>query len=157
MAVRAEGDYGQGGVFELTPSLGYWTKTVLYSFTGGDDGGNPGAVLLGSDGNLYGRAAGGGAYGAGVLYQLAHSQGGWTENTLLALPHSQSWIPEFPNLVSDGTGNTFYFVTSDYRTGQYGWYIDAVISEMTQVDGSWSFAQVGYLPQRGIVMCSFTI
>ena len=38
------GAYGQGAVFELTPSNGGWTETILYSFTGGSDGGGPGSL-----------------------------------------------------------------------------------------------------------------
>jgi uncharacterized repeat protein (TIGR03803 family) len=36
-----------GTVFELTPNAsGKWTETVLYSFTGGSDGGSPAASLI---------------------------------------------------------------------------------------------------------------
>ena len=35
------GAQGKGAVFELTPSGGGWTETILYSFTGGSDGANP--------------------------------------------------------------------------------------------------------------------
>jgi len=35
------GDFGSGTVFELSPSGNSWTHTVLYSFTGGADGGEP--------------------------------------------------------------------------------------------------------------------
>jgi uncharacterized repeat protein (TIGR03803 family) len=45
-------------------------ETVLYSFRGGADGGNPSAgVIRTSAGNLYG-TAGGGRYGKGVLFVL---------------------------------------------------------------------------------------
>jgi len=44
---------------------------VLYSFTGGADGGYPLAGVVGdSVGNLYGTTPGGGAAGAGVVYKL---------------------------------------------------------------------------------------
>src|SRR6202035_5123726 len=35
------GDFGGGTVFQLSPSGTGWTHTVLYSFTGGKDGGEP--------------------------------------------------------------------------------------------------------------------
>ena len=53
------GAYGFGTVFQLTPSGGGWTKTILYSFTAGNDGIAPTQVLAGNDGNLYGVAGGG--------------------------------------------------------------------------------------------------
>jgi uncharacterized repeat protein (TIGR03803 family) len=46
------GTDGDGTVFKISPS---GALTVLYSFTGGPDGGNPkGALMEGSDGNFYG-------------------------------------------------------------------------------------------------------
>jgi uncharacterized repeat protein (TIGR03803 family) len=60
-----------GTVFQLTPSGGF---TVLYSFTGGADGGFPvGSVIQASDGNLYGTTYQGGNVNAGVVFQLAPS------------------------------------------------------------------------------------
>jgi uncharacterized repeat protein (TIGR03803 family) len=35
------GDFGGGTVFQLSPSGNGWVHTVLYSFTGGPDGGEP--------------------------------------------------------------------------------------------------------------------
>ena len=70
------GAQGKGAVFELTPSGGGWTETILYSFTGGSDGANPwGYLLLGNDGNWYGNFYGG-------VFQLAPSASGWTENVI---------------------------------------------------------------------------
>jgi uncharacterized repeat protein (TIGR03803 family) len=50
---------GCGTVFKVTPE---GQETVLYSFTGGDDGGNPlSDLLMDGKGNLYGTASGGGS------------------------------------------------------------------------------------------------
>lgn len=60
-----------GNVFKLSPSNGGWTYTSLHDFTGGSDGGYPyGSVTLGANGNIYGTAAGGGAYGYGVVFEI---------------------------------------------------------------------------------------
>ena len=58
-----------GVVFKVDTS---GKETVLYSFTGGADGGYPvfAGVLLNSAGNLYGTTAGGGKLGAGVVYKI---------------------------------------------------------------------------------------
>jgi uncharacterized repeat protein (TIGR03803 family) len=68
------GDFGQGTVFKVTPD---GTETVLYSFTGGSDGGFPvGGVVL-KRGRLYGATAQGGAdltacgnLGCGTIYEV---------------------------------------------------------------------------------------
>ena len=58
---------GCGVVFKLSAG---GQETVLHSFTGGNDGGNPNAgVILDSAGNLYGTAEGGSVY-RGVVFKL---------------------------------------------------------------------------------------
>ena len=42
----ADGAYGVGAVFKLTPSGGVWTYTSLYDFTGGSDGQTPRSNLV---------------------------------------------------------------------------------------------------------------
>jgi uncharacterized repeat protein (TIGR03803 family) len=67
----ADGAYGQGNVFELTPSNGGWSYTSLYDFTGGSDGGTPyGQVTLDANGDLYGTASVGGANNQGVVWEI---------------------------------------------------------------------------------------
>jgi uncharacterized repeat protein (TIGR03803 family) len=60
------GSANQGLVYKLDTANNY---TILYSFTGGADGGSPASLLLGPAGNLYG-TAGGGAYNHGVVFKL---------------------------------------------------------------------------------------
>jgi uncharacterized repeat protein (TIGR03803 family) len=60
-----------GTVFKLTPKKKTWIETVLYSFTGGGDGGNPySGVAADSRGNLYGVAYTGGSSTNGVVYKV---------------------------------------------------------------------------------------
>jgi uncharacterized repeat protein (TIGR03803 family) len=78
---RAENLYGTtlisgldnaGSIFKLTPSgNGNWSHTSLHDFTGGSDGGRPyGNVSFDVNGNLYGTASQGGAYGYGVVWEI---------------------------------------------------------------------------------------
>lgn len=77
------GQSGFGVVFELKPTGGSWTESILYSFSGGADGGAPGIVLIFDKlGNLYGETAVGGAYGYGTVFKLTPSEGTWTETVL---------------------------------------------------------------------------
>jgi len=81
------GDFGSGTVFQLKPSGTSWTHTVLYSFTGGADGGEPyKGVTVDSQGNLYGTAVTGGVdlvrAGCGVAFKLTNSGGVWTQTVI---------------------------------------------------------------------------
>ncbi len=101
----AGGTDDAGTVFELTRSGVGWTKTTRYSFTGGNDGGTPTQVLVGDDGNLYGVTFGGGMYGAGVVFQLTPSGGGWTESVLHAFGNGDGASPSYLN--QDAAGNLY--------------------------------------------------
>jgi uncharacterized repeat protein (TIGR03803 family) len=62
------GPSNDGTVFKLAPS---GVETVLHGLTGGTDGENPfGSVVLDAQGNLYGTAIYGGAFGDGVLFKV---------------------------------------------------------------------------------------
>jgi len=68
-------------VLDASPTL-----TVLYSFTGGADGGRPtSGVTVGSGGVLYGTAYNDGTYGYGTVFSLtppASAGGAWTYTVL---------------------------------------------------------------------------
>jgi len=73
------GQYNWGSIFKLTPSGSGYTYTDLYDFTGGSDGGWPGAqIVMDTSGNLYGEAEIGGItggdlcgnYGCGTVWEL---------------------------------------------------------------------------------------
>lgn len=113
----AGGSQQQGAVFELSPSIGGWIETVLYSFSGNRDGGDPTDVLVGSNGKLYGMAAEGGLYGSGVVFQLSPSGNGWDEAVLYDIPAS-NYDPRA--LLQDSAGNlygTYAYSNSDNYYG----------------------------------------
>jgi hypothetical protein len=66
-----------GTVFELSPSGGGWSFSVLYSFTGPDSGGPQGNLVMDTAGNLYGTTYADGAYGYGSVWKLTRTQTGW--------------------------------------------------------------------------------
>jgi hypothetical protein len=63
------GAYGDGQLFELTPSDGSWIFTDLHDFTGSDGIFAIGAVVLDADGNIFGTSSDGGAYGKGTVWE----------------------------------------------------------------------------------------
>ncbi len=97
------GSYYYGTVFKVTPTHQF---SVLYSFTGGSDGGYPyGGMARDSDGNLYGTAIDGGAYGYGVVFKLTIRG---TENVLHSFEYS-STDGAYPasNITLDPSGNLY--------------------------------------------------
>jgi uncharacterized repeat protein (TIGR03803 family) len=61
-----------GTVYKLVPAAGGgWTESVLYSFTGGSDGGFPYSNLILAAGNLYGTTSYGGNAGLGAVFEIA--------------------------------------------------------------------------------------
>ena len=83
------GEFGGGTVFQLSPTPTGWNHTVLYSFTGGADGGEPyKGVTIDRGGSLYGTAVTGGSGscegGCGVVYKLTKSNGTWNQTVIYA-------------------------------------------------------------------------
>ena len=104
----AGGRAGHGVVYKLDAS---GNETVLYSFTGGADGGNPYAALIrDSAGDLYGTTSGGGTAGAGVIYKLDPSG---NETVLYSFPGAAGGSEPLAGLIRDSAGNL-------YGTTQFG-------------------------------------
>src|SRR5271163_77104 len=64
---HCDGDYNSGTVYELTPSGGTWDYTLLYTFTGGEDGLYSFSNLVLNQGKLYGTTKYGGTKNKGVV------------------------------------------------------------------------------------------
>ncbi|MGA8763788.1 MAG: choice-of-anchor tandem repeat GloVer-containing protein [Candidatus Sulfotelmatobacter sp.] len=109
----------------LLATAAWGQEKVLYSFTGGADGGAPIAGLVrDAAGNLYGATPGGGdteaepcqteITGCGVVFELTPGSGGtWTESVLHTFIPGTDGINPFGNLIFDSVGNL-------YGTTQYG-------------------------------------
>jgi uncharacterized repeat protein (TIGR03803 family) len=91
------GKYNFGTVFKLTPPAapgGAWTESVLYSFTGDSDGGEPaGGPLLLKNGALYGTTYTGGAHQVGTVFELTPGKP-WVETVIYSfLASSTGYYP----------------------------------------------------------------
>ncbi len=76
------GTGNSGTVFKIDPGRG--TETLVYQFTGGNDGGVPAAPLIAVDGVLYGTTAGGGTSGSGTVFRIDPATG--AETVLYSFP-----------------------------------------------------------------------
>jgi uncharacterized repeat protein (TIGR03803 family) len=124
------GSFGCGVVFKLTRSGGGWTESVLWNFTGGNDGGVPlSGVIFDSVGNLYGTTSSGGNF-AGTVYELSPTQSGWRETTLYSFT-SNDYGNGAGGLIMDAQGDLFG-ITGDLQSG--------AAYELKPQNGSWSFS-----------------
>ena len=93
---------GYGVVFELSPT---GTLTVLYTFTGGADGGTPQASLFRDrSGNLYGTTSQGGAANAGTVFEIPF---GGAETVLYSFTGGSDGAHPTSGVVRDASGNLY--------------------------------------------------
>jgi uncharacterized repeat protein (TIGR03803 family) len=143
-----------GTVFELKRANSDWQEQVLYSFSGGNDGGGPvGGVTFDKNGNLYGTTSFGGPYGeTGTVFELSpNSKGGWNQQTIYQF--SQVANPN-SNLLIDSQGNLYGTTGLDH--GGAG----LVFELSLQPNGTWTEATLhafigkpdGAIPSGALVM-----
>ena len=103
------GKHNSGTVYSLTQGGGQ--TTILYSFTGGNDGGAPtGNIIIGADGSLYGTASIGGAFNNGVVFQLKPVSGKWKFRVLHQFLGGSNDGAQ-PKGLAVGTGGVLYGAT----------------------------------------------
>jgi uncharacterized repeat protein (TIGR03803 family) len=126
---------GCGVVYELTPSGDTWNETVLYNFTGGDDGFGPGSALVfDKGGNLYGTTPDGGMYAEGVVFQLAPNTGLWTQSVIHAFTGGEDGaVGSLGPLLLDATGSL------NGVTELGGTYGAGVAFRMSRSGNTWSY------------------
>ncbi len=101
------GGNGGGTVFELSPSNGGWTYTLLYAFTGSSYGGPQGNLVMDAAGKLYGATLAEGAYNNGNVFELVPSSGGWTYTDLYDFTGGLDGGRPLDGLVLDPGGNIY--------------------------------------------------
>jgi uncharacterized repeat protein (TIGR03803 family) len=132
-----------GVVYELTPSGGSYTESVIYSFTGGTDNGLPlGAVAFDNSGRLYTTSSCYGLDCFGSLIQLTPSGGGWSESTIYQFSPSSGAYP-WAGVVIDTSGN-LYGTTSANGSGN-----DGIVYELMPSGGSWTYSILEDFPGNG--------
>ena len=89
------------------PMQGWCTETVLQQFSG-PNGATPYAGLISdSAGNLYGTTSAGGAYNAGVVFELVNSAGSYSETLLHSFTGGSDGGSPTAALVMDASGNLY--------------------------------------------------
>lgn len=128
---------GCGTVYELAPSEGAWTYSVLYHFTCGTDGATPfSGVILDPAGQLYGTTDGNSRCDYGTVYQLVRTGLTWTANTLHQFEAQDDGAQPVGGLVMDAAGN-LYGAAAYGGSGGGG-----VVYELSPTGNGWTFIVV---------------
>jgi uncharacterized repeat protein (TIGR03803 family) len=124
-----------GVVFELTPSNGGWTETVLHKFDQTDGSEPYNSVILDGAGNVYGTTYSGGDSNWGTVFELSPSGSGWNFTTVKLFygPPRDAGLPYSP-LIFDTAGNLY---GATYGGGQNG---GGAVYELTPSGNNWNFA-----------------
>jgi uncharacterized repeat protein (TIGR03803 family) len=102
------GQFDSGTVFKLTPTASGYTESILYSFYGGADGGEPDSALIAdANGTLYGTTYLAGAYERGVVFALTPSASGYRESVVYAFQCCSDGLHPNASLVEDRHGALF--------------------------------------------------
>jgi len=127
---------GCGVVYELV-NKGGWIQTVLYNFTGNDDGFGPGgAVVFDNAGNLYGTTPDGGADGEGVVYELSPGRGSWQLTVIHAFTGGDDGAVGSLGALLYSGGN-FYGVTELGGKNQAG-----TVFQLSPNGSNWNFTSL---------------
>ena len=163
------GTHGKGTVFEIAKAAGGGyasTPTTLVSFCAEancTDGAFPNTRLTAdANGNLFGTTSGGGADGAGTVFEIAKTAGGYasTPTTLFNRTNGDYWNAGLnASLIADASGNLF---GTTHGGGAYGEAVggDGTVFEIAKTAGGYastpivlvnfSFAN-GAMPTAGLI------
>jgi uncharacterized repeat protein (TIGR03803 family) len=134
-----------GTVFKITPA---GAETVLYSFTGGTDGGNPYAGLIqGADGNFYGTAFNGGQYGDGAVFKITSAG---AETVLWSFGSGNDGTAPYATLIQGADGN-FYGTTANGGTVNAGAIFKLTPAGTETVVYSFTAGSDGANPYTGLI------
>ena len=102
------GTSGFGTIFQITPA---GTETILYTFTGGKDGGDPfAALIIDQKGTLFGTTQAGGKHNFGAIFRLSPPKAGqtaWTEKVLYSFAGGTDGGQPTTPLLQDAAGNLY--------------------------------------------------
>ena len=104
---------GCGTVYQLTPSAGAFTKTIIYSFQGGVDGATPENIGTHQGDGIFGITQAGGSVsncglaGCGVVFRLLDKPSGWSESTVWLFGNGYDGTNPSGNIVVDASATTY--------------------------------------------------
>ena len=156
------GVFSYGTVFKLTHHPdGSWHETLLHSFRGGKDSGNPWAGLtMDEKGNLYGTTTGGVLAGFGSVFKLTATPTGWQETVLHTFSGTRDGAAPYGPVILDAAGNIFGMTHNGGNTNNCNSGCGVVFELSPASGGTWketilhtfSGGPDGAFPEDGLAM-----
>lgn len=135
------------------------TEHVIYSFSGGGDGGYPDSdLVLDSAGNLYATTVEGGDFNSGAVVMLSPSPQGWKETVLYSFTSGADGGEPYGGVTLDAQGNLYGTAVVG---GSGGTCVESgcgVVFKLTRFGGTWTETVIhnftggndGYGPGAGL-------
>ncbi len=133
---------GCGTVFRLRPPATFcptplcpWNENLLYTFAGTPDGANPynGNLVFNTAGDIYGTTVYGGVNGYGAAYELAPTQGGYSESIIYNFNKDPDALASpYTGLIMDASGNLYG--TTSFSNAQVG----GTVYQLVQSQAGWT-------------------
>jgi uncharacterized repeat protein (TIGR03803 family) len=137
------------------------TEKVLFTFTGGNDGGDPAAQLtFDSSGNAYGTTVVGGTANLGTVFKLTpHANGKWTETVLYSFSGGSDGKAPHGGVTLDSKGTLYGTAVAGGSGGTCTGDGCGTVYKLTHSGGSWNFRVIynfrggtdGFGPGGGVV------
>ncbi len=141
----AGGTSDHGTVFKITPT---GAETVLYSFTGGTDGGVPlGGVIQGTDGNFYGTTSAGGTSGSGTVFKVTPTG---AETVLYSFAGGTDGKVPLAGLIQ-GTDGNFYGTTQQGGASDGGTVFEVTSAGSETVLYMFTYGDDGGYPEAALI------
>jgi uncharacterized repeat protein (TIGR03803 family) len=129
------GANGGGAVFQLVPSGGSWTESLIASFPAGAQ--PQAGLIIDAAGNLYGATSGVGANNTSQVFELSPSGNSWQLKTLYSFANTARFdLGPVGNLAMDHSGN-LYGATYSLGTHDKG-----NIFELSPSGNSWTYTDL---------------
>jgi uncharacterized repeat protein (TIGR03803 family) len=142
------GTSNAGVVYKLSPT---GAQTVLHTFTGGADGGNPDAPLvLDPGGNLYGTTTNGGSAGLGAVFKISRTG---AQTVLYSFQGGNDGAHPYAGLTLDSSGN-LYGTTINGGPANAGVVYKLVSGTHETVLYTFMFGSDGAYPYAGVILDS---
>ena len=144
----------------LCPAWAASNGKVIYTFTGGNDGGDPATPLtFDSVGNAYGTTVLGGAFGCGTVFQLTPSGNNWQLSTLYSFTCLNDGKNPRGGVTLDAAGNLYGTTVAGGSGGVCAGDGCGTVYELSKSGSSWTQTVLynftggtdGYGPGGGVV------